>query len=113
MFTAGSKYKAWWNCKNCNTSYLRYIFERTKLNRSCTKCFPRIYNEKKNNITITYPKIALEWDYKKNKNINIKTITPGAARFKYWWKCSRCRKSYQRDVRSKIKYRNFLSCKFH
>jgi hypothetical protein len=113
MFTAGSKYKAWWNCKNCNTSYLRCILDRTKLNRSCTKCFPRIYNEKKNNITITYPKIALEWDYKKNKNINIKTITPGATRFKYWWKCSRCRKSYQRDVRSKVKYINLLSCKFH
>jgi len=113
MFTTGSGFKAWWNCNDCNVPYLREIRDRIKLNRSCPKCYPIIYNEKKNNITVSYPKIALEWDYKKNKNINIKTITPGASRFKYWWKCSRCRKSYQRDVRSKVKYRNLLSCTFH
>jgi len=38
----------------------------------------------KNNLKVIFPNLALEWDYKKNKNINIKTITPGASRFKYW-----------------------------
>ena len=113
MFTEGSKYKAWWCCNSCNTSYLRPILERTTFNRSCPKCYPIIYSEKKNNITVSYPKIALEWDYKKNKNINIKTITPSASRYKYWWKCAKCSKSYQRDVRSRVKYRNSLSCKLH
>jgi len=113
MFKAGSGYEAWWNCKDCNTPYLRRVFDRVKLKRSCKKCFTRIYSEKKNNITVSHPKIALEWDYKKNKNVNIKNITPGASRFKYWWKCLKCGKSYQRTAQTRVKYNNLLSCKFH
>jgi len=40
---------------------------------------------KENNITITHPKLAKEWDYERNI-IDIRCITYGMDR-KVWWKC--------------------------
>lgn len=45
--------------------------------------------EKENNITITHPEIAKDWNYDKNNNMKPEQVSYGS-RNSVWWKCHTC-----------------------
>ena len=73
----------WWKCKE-NHSWQAKPTNRTSLGRGCPYCS----NQKAsatNNLKAVSPKIAKEWDYKKNKD-KPEDVVNGAYQFR-WWIC--------------------------
>ena len=54
-----------------------------------------------NDLATLFPEIALDWDYEKNKNVNIRLIKPGSQQ-KIWWKCVYCGKGWMQTPNRKI-----------
>ena len=52
---------------------------------------------KENSIAKLYPDLLAYWDYEGNEGISPDMVSSFSSR-NYWWKCSKCGKSYQRQV---------------
>lgn len=46
------------------------------------------------------PKLLEEWDYEKNKDININNLTIGNNK-KYWWICKKCKKGWESNIHNR------------
>ena len=89
---AGSGKKAWWKCKKCGYSYQTTICHMTARNSGCPACGNKVCVPGNNDIATKYPKLILDWDYKKN------TIDPTKATIagiKPFWKCHKCGHEWQ------------------
>ncbi len=91
--TAGSNKKAWWICQKCNFSWNANISSRAKSGHGCPECgkeknrIERLKTIANNNpLFEKYPKLAKEWDYEKNKNLDT-TLIPASSNRLVWWKC--------------------------
>ena len=85
-YRANSRSKVYWICKKRH-SYEATIGERNPSNRRGTGC-PYCDNKlvtSENNLAYLYPKIAKEWDYKKNKDTPDKVTSNSSLR--RWWVC--------------------------
>ena len=83
VFAAG-KYKYWWICEKGHEWEAR-LYER-KDGNNCPYCSNKKVLKGYNDLQTTYPKIAKQWDYSKNKNIKPTEVTAGSNK-KAWWKC--------------------------
>lgn len=76
----------WWKCPKGH-EYDMKISDRTHLNANCPYCAGKRIDET-NCLANTYPEIAKEWNYNKNKNITPYDISPYSNK-KYWWVCEK------------------------
>ncbi len=90
--TAGSTKKAWWICSDCGFSWHAVINSRA-IGRGCPACGKaksRINRMRtmaaKNPLFDKYPELEKEWDYEKNKDIDI-TLLAASSNKIAWWKC--------------------------
>lgn len=94
QYTEGSTHKVWWKCPVCNKSWKTSIHQRT-IGHSCPKCGVeknkvnrlRTYAQK-NPLFDNYPELKAEWDFEKNKSIDLSLIAASSNSFA-WWKCSK------------------------
>ena len=93
----GSSKKINWKCNVCNYKWLQNIDTRVKLKTECKQCI----NKEKLFIN-THPNLLLEWDYKKNKDVNPSLLFNGS-NLKVWWRCLKCDNSFQSDLYSRTK----------
>ncbi len=89
---AGSNKKAWWICRECGNSWEAVIGSRAA-GRGCPKCAREtsaLNRQKtmaaKNPLFIQFPELEEEWDFEKNKNIDISLLAASSNRFA-WWIC--------------------------
>lgn len=84
QFSFGTDKKVWWKCK------LGHEWKTSIAKRQDTNC-PICSNQKIlvgfNDLATTNPKIASEWNFEKNKDINPTEVTVGSNK-NVWWKCS-------------------------
>ena len=97
--THGSNKKAWWKCDKGH-SWQKSIEKRNNTNISCPYC-----NNKKtllgyNDLNTLFPHIAIEWDFEKNEEYDIKTINITSIS-RIWWKCSVCGNEWQTRLRDR------------
>ncbi len=79
----GSNHKVWWICSRGH-SYQAWINDRTgKRKTGCPYCSGK---RRDDNITVSNPELALEWDYEKNGDLK-PTMFSRASNEKVWWKC--------------------------
>lgn len=91
------KTRAWWDCEKCGNSY--NVLIKTKVLKS-TRC-PYCYHKKadKNNCFANKNKELLkEWDSNKNKGLDPYNILPRSRKL-VWWKCSKCKHSWETELR--------------
>lgn len=84
--TQGSNQKVWWKCSKCSEEWQATIGNRAILGRSCPYCSNQKIRVGKNDLAITHPQLAAEWDYEKNGELTPQSITYGSGK-KIWWKC--------------------------
>jgi hypothetical protein len=89
--TKSNNKKVWWVCEK-DHSWYEAINVRSN-NRGCPFCANRRVS-KDNNLKALYPKIAKEWDYKKN-NKNPEDVVFGSHYLAYW----RCSKNHSYSAR--------------
>jgi hypothetical protein len=82
--TAGSGKAVWWNCKK-NHSWEAAPATRAK-GVGCPYCSNQRALFGYNDLETKFPKIAKEWDYKRNNPITPRAVVPGSNK-KYWWIC--------------------------
>ena len=80
--------RVWWQCKtNPKHEWNTFVRSRTETDMGCPEC-AKENMEKNLSVAALYPEIALEWNYKKNKN------TPKDFLAKsneiVWWICKDC-----------------------
>lgn len=80
-----SNKKAWWKCKNGH-SWDEIIANRTRRNSGCPICSNHRIVKGYNDISTIAPRLAQEWNYEKNENIDIFSIGPYSNK-KVWWRC--------------------------
>lgn len=77
--------KVWWKCKKCQfewktTCHIRHI------GHGCPNCAGKVVRSD-NCLSAKNPKLAKEWDYKKNKKTPDEVMSNSD--IKYWWICSK------------------------
>lgn len=82
--TVGSGKIVWWKCKNGHEWEAR-VCNRTG-GSGCIYCAGQKAKIGENDLTITYPELVKEWDYKKNKDLLPQQFSSGSNK-KVWWKC--------------------------
>ncbi|MDA0986216.1 MAG: zinc-ribbon domain-containing protein [Bacteroidetes bacterium] len=96
--TYGSNKKAWWICKKKHI-WIAEVSKRT-IGRGCPYCSNKKVN-KENSLAYKNPKLAIEWNYKRNGKLTPNKTVPGSGKI-VWWKC-KYRHEWQRDVYSRNK----------
>ena len=95
QFTSGSNEKVNWICKRKH-SYTASIANRVQ-GKGCPYCSNRKVLTGFNDLATLKPEIAMEWDYKKNKEITPDKILAGTVN-QVWWKCSKCGREWKTKV---------------
>ena len=100
---AGSNKKVWWKCRKCGNEWQAIVSSRS-VGRGCPKCGAESsrYNRlkafaAKNGLTDNYPDLMKEWDYIKNKDVDLSLIF-SASNKKVWWICPKGHSYYTRIV---------------
>ena len=93
----GSGKKVWWKCNTCHGNWQETVDNRVASNYGCPFCSGKRVLKGYNDLLFLYPKIAKEWDYKKNKGLTPESVTSKSAK-KVWWKCSFCGTSYYKSI---------------
>ena len=101
MVKAHSSKVVWWKCKKQHPSYRKSICERVGQKYGCLYCSGRLPIPGKTDILTLFPNVCKDWDYKKNKNIDIHLVKPGSQQ-KVWWKCIYCGKEWRQTPNRKI-----------
>lgn len=79
-----SEKKVWWKCQNGH-EWQAMIGNRNK-GQGCPYCSGKKILKGYNDLQTVNPKLAKEWDYKKNGSLNPTDVTSGSNK-KVWWKC--------------------------
>ena len=118
MFSSGYANKVWWVCSQCGNEYVSRIADRTR-GHGCPQCARQIHGqrvrdgrekmkqvkiatgyEKKDNIAITHPSVAAEWNYELNGDLRPELFTRGSSE-KVWWTCPDCGRVYRAQITSR------------
>ena len=84
--TYGSSKNVWWKCpKHADHFYLASPNDRTYSHRGCPYC-NNMEVCSSNNLAVTHPLLAAQWDYDLNKNLRPENILPSYTG-NVWWKC--------------------------
>ncbi len=95
--TYGSKTKLWWKC---SSGHSWKATAQTRLrNRGCPYCANKKLGQG-NDLDSMYPKLALDWNEKKNGFPTSHQIAGGS--FQAWWVCKDCGHEWQRDVKGRV-----------
>ena len=93
ILTAGSSYKVWWKCSNCNHSWEASPNERILHGNKCPVCSLENLKSRriqsKGSFAENYPERAKDWDFKKNGDLLPTQVTAGS-NIKVYWKCHVC-----------------------
>jgi hypothetical protein len=84
--SSGSNIKVWWICDKGH-EWEAFIHHRTE-GSGCPYCSGRQAIIGENDLFTTNPALLKEWNYKKNINIDPKTIKSGSGK-KVWWICDK------------------------
>ena len=84
MIGAGSKYKAFWNCKKCGLSWQTTVYHRTTRNSGCPYCANKKVDRRKS-FGVIHPDLLELWDFEKN-DISPYEVTSGSSK-DVWWIC--------------------------
>ncbi|MEH6585693.1 MAG: zinc-ribbon domain-containing protein [Halioglobus sp.] len=82
--TAGSSEKVWWLCPSGH-SFTAVIRHRAN-GSGCGYCSGR-HTTRDSSVATVNPKLAEEWDVKKNAPLSAYDVSPGSDR-KAWWRCA-------------------------
>jgi hypothetical protein len=91
-FTGGSNEDVGWKCKLGHT-WRAPITKRFSRGQNCPYCSGNKVWLGYNDLKTTHPRIAKEWDYKKNGKLRPEQFSIGAD-VKIWWKCRKCNHSW-------------------
>lgn len=86
--TAGCGKKVWWKCPDCGYNWQTFVCHMTSRNSGCPCCNNKITVPGINDIATKYPRLLLDWDYKKNACLDPHKISITGRRA--WWKCHIC-----------------------
>lgn len=110
--TEGMGISLWWKCSKCGHEWQTRVNHRAKDGTGCPVCRKKesILKQQeqtrkrleKENITLTYPNIAKEWNYKKNGSLKPENFLPGMGD-SVWWKCSKCGHEWQTRINHRTK----------
>lgn len=96
--TAGSQRLVWWHCEKGH-SWRAQVRSRVS-GCGCPVCAGKLAVAGENTLADVAPKIAAQWDVKKNAPLTPEMVTAGTRR-KVWWKCARGH-SWQASVASRV-----------
>ena len=82
---AGSHRKVWWRCSQGH-EWAAVVKSRTG-GTGCPYCANRKVETGVNDLAAQFPKVAAQWDQKKNESLTPDMVLPGTRR-KVWWRCS-------------------------
>ncbi|WP_022755210.1 zinc-ribbon domain-containing protein [Butyrivibrio fibrisolvens] len=80
----GSNYIAWWKC-SAGHCWKASVKSRTQ-GRGCPFCAGRMPIAGKNDLLTSFPDVAREWDYEKNRELKPSEVLPFSHK-KVWWVC--------------------------
>ena len=77
--------RVWWKCKNGH-EFEGVINSRNYKKSGCPVCSRRKIIPGYNDLKTLNPKLASEWNFKRNKGLRPDKVAPGSNKI-VWWKC--------------------------
>ena len=108
MFLPNSNHKVWWICSKGH-EWLSAISWRNSGN-GCPYCSNKKLLKGFNDLKTINPKLAQEWDYKKN-DIKPDEVFSNSHK-KVWWICPTCSNSYQASIAHRNNGKSCPNCKW-
>lgn len=91
--TAANSKVVWWKCHICGYEWKTSVNNRTSGDGTgCSVCSGKVVSDK-NRFSILYPELLNEWDFDKNKNVDVNSVSYGTQK-KVWWICLKCGNSF-------------------
>ena len=88
---AGTNKKLWWRCQTCDYKWQATGAARVRGN-GCPSCSNRVVTVN-NNMAVTHPQLAQEFDREKNAPLTPETLVAGTGK-RLWWRCQKCGHSW-------------------
>ena len=104
-----SKDKYYWKCSVCGHEWRAALGERIN-GTGCPACAGKVIIAGKNDLTTTYPHLALEWHPTKNGDVTPQNVSKGSE-FHAWWRCSVCGYEWQVRVKNRVHGSGCNQCK--
>ena len=76
----------WWKCKKCGNSFKRYVAYRRTQYSGCPFCSFYYLLPGVNDLSVSDPELAGEWDYGKNGEWTPQKVMRTSQKF-VWWRC--------------------------
>ena len=101
-FMSGSSEKVWWKCSICGHEWQARISHRSS-GIGCPVCARKLTGFKNsiptigNSLKDKFPELLNEWDFEKNKDINLDVVAYSSNK-KVWWRCSVCGYKWQSPI---------------
>ena len=92
----------WWKCSKCGHEWQASGNNRIGHKSGCPACAGRVPIVGVNDLFTKFPELKIEWDSELNKEIDINSL-PLGSHTKIWWKCSKCGKIWQTELRQRVK----------
>lgn len=104
-------------CKSCDEEFYTTPSSILHSRYGCKICASKAIKDKLSvkNLSTSgkmidkYPELIKHWDFNKNIDTDINTITPQSGK-KVWWICSKCNQSYQSKVCNIVNSKNTCVC---
>jgi rubrerythrin len=89
-----------WKCHVCGNEWITALVTRTLHDSGCPVCRDRDRVERGSLMVERYPDVASEWNFIKNRSIDIMAISQYSDT-KVWWRCRECGYEWEARVRNR------------
>jgi len=96
--SAGSNKKIWWKCEKGHE--WEAVLSSRNSGVGCPYCANKKILKGYNDLLTKNPSLAKEWNYEKNKNLNVSEVSPNSHKH-VWWKCSTCEYEWKAEIKSR------------
>lgn len=90
--TPGSHEEVTWKCEKGH--HWKALVKTRVYGYGCPYCSKRFVVPNETDFSTRFPEIAKEWNFERNKHVNILSVAAGSKK-KYWWKCATCGYEWQ------------------
>ena len=110
--------KVFWKCSKCGYKWSATINDKVirKDRTSCPNCAHEIRAIKRHQRAMKngglfdkYPELLKQWDFDKNKDVDINDISSGSPK-KYWWICEECGYEWESSPNNRTHGNRVRSC---
>lgn len=101
-----------WKCRKCGYEWSAQIKSRVVDKKGCPCCAGKRVIPGVTDLLTLFPEVALEWDYKKNKEMTPDNVSAYSHKYA-WWTCQNCNHKWRARIANRTLGKGCPRCASH